>query len=219
LEKRLMTKLSPEKRAELRELVAAYSNAQTFGDQERSIEQLLQILLADRGLLAILDETDEIRAKLNDVSEVDLRIAALTKRTEDAMDRGDATMAELRKRAEAAEVERDEAREWVRKVTRDSRVLTCVYCAHTYPPGSPTHGAEELTAHIRVCEKHPMRAAERELAELRESLRQAGDTCRGFAAENQELRAALKAAQPKHEEWLTPQIEWPAPRPLKKEGE
>ncbi len=43
------------------------------------------------------------------------------------------------------EIERDEARAWVRRLTADSRVLTCVYCGHAYPPGSPEHGAEVLT--------------------------------------------------------------------------
>lgn len=53
--------------------------------------------------------------------------------------------------------ERDEARDWVRRITAESRVLTCVYCGHAYPPGSPEHGAEVLTEHIKACEKHPMR--------------------------------------------------------------
>jgi hypothetical protein len=55
--------------------------------------------------------------------------------------------------------ERDEAREWVRKLTREERVLTCIYCGHAYPPGSPTHGAEVLTAHAATCEQHPLAAA------------------------------------------------------------
>lgn len=55
------------------------------------------------------------------------------------------------------ESERDEARDWVRRLTAENRVLTCVYCGHAYPPGSPEHGAEVLTEHIKVCEKHPMR--------------------------------------------------------------
>ena len=62
------------------------------------------------------------------------------------------SMADLRR-------ERDEARELVRKLTAAERVLTCVYCGHAYPPGSPTHGAATLTEHIKVCEKHPLREA------------------------------------------------------------
>lgn len=64
--------------------------------------------------------------------------------------------------------ERDEARAWVRRITAAERVLTCVYCGEAYPPGTPDHGAEVLTAHVRVCAKHPMREAEAEIARLRE---------------------------------------------------
>lgn len=73
--------------------------------------------------------------------------------------------------------ERDEARAWVRRLTAIERVLTCVYCGEAYPPGAPDHGAEVLTAHVRTCAKHPLRAAEAEIerllgivAELRASL-------------------------------------------------
>lgn len=51
--------------------------------------------------------------------------------------------------------ERDEARDWVRRLTR-ANVLTCVYCGHEYPPGTPAANDDALTAHIAVCEKHPM---------------------------------------------------------------
>lgn len=59
----------------------------------------------------------------------------------------------------AVMTERDEARDWVRKLTREERVLTCIYCGHAYPPGSPTHGAEVLTAHAMVCTRHPLATA------------------------------------------------------------
>ena len=62
---------------------------------------------------------------------------------------------------------------WVRRLTAADRVLTCVYCGEAYPPGSPTHGAEVLTAHVRVCAKHPMREVESEVRRLREATRAA----------------------------------------------
>lgn len=39
-------------------------------------------------------------------------------------------------------------------------MLTCVYCGHAYPEGTPASGAEiaVLTEHIKVCDRHPMRA-------------------------------------------------------------
>lgn len=62
--------------------------------------------------------------------------------------------------------ERDDAREWVRTITTAERTLTCVYCGHAYPPGTPAHGSDTLTAHISTCEKHPMRLLEERIAEL-----------------------------------------------------
>lgn len=48
--------------------------------------------------------------------------------------------------------------------------LTCVYCGHTYPPGSPAHGAKVLTDHIRVCQKHPLTKANEMVEALYEAL-------------------------------------------------
>lgn len=58
-------------------------------------------------------------------------------------------------------------------------VLTCVYCGHEYPPGSPTHGAEVLTEHIKTCPKHP-------LSEYRESLEETTSLLRAFAGHVQD---------------------------------
>jgi len=51
--------------------------------------------------------------------------------------------------------------------TADRRIVTCVYCGHEYPEGTPQSQDERLTEHIKVCEKHPMRALEAENAALR----------------------------------------------------
>jgi hypothetical protein len=70
--------------------------------------------------------------------------------------------------------ERDEARSFGEKAAHqynalleDSKkhVLTCAFCGHEYPPGTPPTQHEALTAHVKVCEKHPLAA---ELARLRE---------------------------------------------------
>jgi hypothetical protein len=50
------------------------------------------------------------------------------------------------------------------------RILTCVYCGHEYPQGAPSAGSEVLTDHIKVCERHPMRKAEADIAMLRAAL-------------------------------------------------
>lgn len=52
----------------------------------------------------------------------------------------------------------------------NGRILTCVYCGHEYPQATPAAGSEVLTEHIRVCEKHPMRKAEDDIAMLRAAL-------------------------------------------------
>jgi hypothetical protein len=59
----------------------------------------------------------------------------------------------------------DEARRWaegtVKKVV-DARIVTCVYCGHEYPSGAPASQDAALTEHISTCEKHPIRAVERD---------------------------------------------------------
>lgn len=45
----------------------------------------------------------------------------------------------------------------------DKKLITCVYCGHEYPDQTPTHGAQVLKDHIKVCEKHPMREAEEKI--------------------------------------------------------
>jgi len=42
-------------------------------------------------------------------------------------------------------------------MNENRHTLTCVYCGMAYPEGTPPHGAQILTDHIKVCEKHPMR--------------------------------------------------------------
>lgn len=49
----------------------------------------------------------------------------------------------------------------------DGRVLTCVYCGHEYPQGTPASGAEVLTEHIQQCGKHPLKKVSDENAKLR----------------------------------------------------
>ncbi len=63
-------------------------------------------------------------------------------------------------------------------------VVTCVYCGLEYPPGTRTHGAKLLTEHIKVCPKHPLRAAEARISELERAcgmFEQANNTLRSGA--------------------------------------
>jgi hypothetical protein len=52
----------------------------------------------------------------------------------------------------------------------DGQIITCVFCGQEYPIGTPSHGSEILTEHIKVCERHPMRKAEADIAILRAAL-------------------------------------------------
>ena len=52
----------------------------------------------------------------------------------------------------------------------DKKLVTCVYCGHEYPNETPTHGAQVLKDHIKVCKKHPMREAEEKINILRTAL-------------------------------------------------
>ena len=52
----------------------------------------------------------------------------------------------------------------------DGRVLTCVYCGHEYPQGTPASGDKVLTDHIRQCAKHPMKKLADDNAMLRKAL-------------------------------------------------
>ena len=52
----------------------------------------------------------------------------------------------------------------------DKRILTCVYCGMAYPEGTPPHGAQILTDHIKTCEKHPMKKLFEDNIKLRKAL-------------------------------------------------
>ena len=47
-----------------------------------------------------------------------------------------------------------------------SDILTCAYCGKAYPEGTPPYGADALTEHIKICDKHPMGKLRKALADL-----------------------------------------------------
>lgn len=49
-------------------------------------------------------------------------------------------------------------------------VLTCVYCGHQYPEGTPPSQHQVLTDHIAICPKHPMKIVCEALAYYARSL-------------------------------------------------
>ncbi|MHC4644201.1 MAG: hypothetical protein ACYTBJ_01770 [Planctomycetota bacterium] len=80
------------------------------------------------------------------------------------------TPGDLLRRLAELEAERDEARDWVRRMHNDRQVLTCAFCGQAYPPGTAASSDDALAAHIRVCPKHPMREAEARVRELESAL-------------------------------------------------
>ena len=59
------------------------------------------------------------------------------------------------------------------KMLSKGRRVTCVYCGHQYPDGTPESQNAALTAHIKDCPKHPLRAARVEADALAGLLREA----------------------------------------------
>lgn len=69
-----------------------------------------------------------------------------------------------------------------RAIQNDRRVITCAFCGHEYPPGTPSANHAALAEHVEVCPKHPATKIREErdhwrseLRELRESIRQLAD--------------------------------------------
>ena len=129
---------------------------------------------------ADIERSAESRNRMIDDYEASLKKARLESifrghAAEQERDRAQAYLGDVCRERDAAEVklkkaeeERDEERDWVRKMHREAQVLTCVYCGHAYPPGTPASGSEALTAHIKMCEKHPLRATEAKLKKAEE---------------------------------------------------
>ncbi len=78
------------------------------------------------------------------------------------------------------------------KGTEMTETITCVYCGHAYEPGTPTSRHERLTAHIKICEKHPMREAEAKIRLLRDAL--VGLVGASTAAELDAIEAGMRMA-------------------------
>ena len=53
---------------------------------------------------------------------------------------------------------------------RATQQTVCAFCGTAYPPGTPDTQHALLTAHVRVCPKHPMREAEAQRDRYRAAL-------------------------------------------------
>jgi hypothetical protein len=139
--------------AELRDLQAAADAATRWTRSSWAKMEAENIRQRERGIawkaeaMAALEQAARVW-ELDPNASVGLNV-------EEAIDRLQADNARLTE-------ERDEAREWVRKMVRETQELRCAFCGEMYPPGTPDANDEALSAHIHVCVKHPMRDVEAE---------------------------------------------------------
>lgn len=71
------------------------------------------------------------------------------------------------------------------------RIVTCVYCGHEYPTGTPTSQNKLLTEHIKVCGKRPMRFAEKQLELTRQQRDAIFEKLEQAEAQNKRMRELL----------------------------
>jgi hypothetical protein len=81
----------------------------------------------------------------------------------------DETLADLLGEVERQQKGKDEARAFGEDAAAkhnalldEQRVLRCAFCDEKYPDGTPATQHELLTAHVKICPKHPMRVVEAE---------------------------------------------------------
>lgn len=106
------------------------------------------------------------------------RARALTE-TQHQQERDEAAASFFEARQQIARLigERDEARQFAEMAAKkyndfvaecaENTAVTCAFCGTVYPEGTPRSGHGALAEHIRVCEKHPLRAAEADRLALR----------------------------------------------------
>jgi len=160
-------KPTTEELAAALETIAAWMRSiRRLGDAAEIEQAAARLREQDTELEAMTARVQEARAQVA-ILKVSLAISA-NKQAERAM--------QAERRIEELTAERDEARRFGEDAARKHNDLlirydavTCAFCGQEYPRGTPRHGDGELSAHIKTCAKHPMRAVERELAEAREN--------------------------------------------------
>ena len=131
--------------------------------------------LADLGLA---EQFPSLTHLANDMGEALLKAkgeAEIAQRERDVMELRAKSAEALWKSALAgAQRERDEARAYGERLYREcsgnARDVACAWCGHQYAGGTPRSQNEALVEHANVCEKHPLRQAEAEVARLRAAL-------------------------------------------------
>lgn len=101
-----------------------------------------------------------------------------------------------------------EARTYAEQVLgelKTQRTLTCAFCGQQYPPGTPVSQHELLTAHVKVCPKHPMRQLEQDVSEAQADVdrlvRELDVALNGEAGAAKQARLCDVVSQVKDQRW------------------
>lgn len=115
----------------------------------------ISTLIKDRAFDSLIpaDNEAQIIALHSKLQKVESTLVITARVAETAKEKWTALQEELEDVREA----REDLEVEIEALTK-GRVLTCVYCGHKYPQGTPD-GDEVLTNHIKDCPRHPLRAA------------------------------------------------------------
>lgn len=95
-----------------------------------------------------------------------------------------------RKQLAHAQSDLAQARETVRALlAAENKTIHCAFCGQAYPDGTPESKHERLSAHILVCEQHPLRNC---IAALKSIATPSADACCSTTVET--LRSIAQAA-------------------------
>jgi hypothetical protein len=94
-------------------------------------------------------------------------VSANLDKAEQELEAARKNIVELERKLAEARLFGENAAKKYNEVLHDREHVTCAFCGHVYPRGTPRHGDGALAGHIKVCPEHPMRGLEGELDELR----------------------------------------------------
>lgn len=115
----------------------------------------ISTMIKDRDFYSLIPADNEaqivgLRRKLKEIESTLVITARVAETAKEKWTELQEELADVKEAREDLEVE-------IEALTK-GRVLTCVYCGHKYPQGTPD-GDEVLTNHIKDCPRHPLRAA------------------------------------------------------------
>jgi hypothetical protein len=148
--------------AERERAVRAEADAEALRDCAKDLKEAAELVLADAGITVTWPPSVAVLASSSPGASL---LTDLLRELDEAREHqiGGDTAALLAQLTQ----ERDEARAWAERTVAEvvaARIVTCVYCGHEYPSGTPASQDAALTAHIVECPKHPMSALHAKLA-------------------------------------------------------